>query len=78
MKTYRRKVRGAARLKKQRLFYGCSYMYHLSGNNRRDSHYNGLLIGSVVGHLVGSVHYNPARQVRIPILANQAKPKRPI
>ena len=21
----------------QRLFYGCSYMYHLSGNNRRDS-----------------------------------------
>ena len=24
-----------------RLFYGCSYMYHLSGNNRRDSHFMG-------------------------------------
>ena len=24
-----------------RLFYGCSYMHHLSGNNRRDSHFMG-------------------------------------
>ena len=24
-----------------RLFYGCSYMFHLSGNNRRDSHFMG-------------------------------------
>jgi len=24
-----------------RLFYGCSYMYHLSGNNRRNSHFMG-------------------------------------
>ena len=23
------------------LFYGCSYMFHLSGNNRRDSHFMG-------------------------------------
>ena len=23
------------------LFYGCSYMFHLSGNNRRDSHFTG-------------------------------------
>ena len=22
-------------------FYGCSYMFHLSGNNRRDSHFMG-------------------------------------
>ena len=24
-----------------RLFYGCSYMHHLSGNDRRDSHFMG-------------------------------------
>ena len=24
-----------------RLFYGCSYMFHLSGNNRRNSHFMG-------------------------------------
>jgi len=26
---------------RKRLFYGCSYMFHLSGNNRRDSHFMG-------------------------------------
>ena len=25
-----------------RLFYGCSYMFHLSGNHRRDSHFRAL------------------------------------
>ena len=40
-------------------------MLHLSGNHHRDSHFTGLLIGSVVGHLVGSVldRPNPAHTI---------------
>ena len=37
----------------------CSHRFHLSGNNRRDSRFTGLLIGSGAGHLVGSVLDRP-------------------
>ena len=34
-------TRTAIKRRMHRLFYGCSYVFHLSGNNRRNSHFMG-------------------------------------
>ena len=43
-----------------RLFYGCSYGFHLSGDNSRDRHVKGAWEGSVVLRLF--LYVSPVRQ----------------